>query len=166
MLLFAVATSAGLLVATGVGKLLRPHDTTRAIRQLGLPVPVGAVRLLAAAEMVVGGATVVTMAPMFILAQCLLYLSFTVWTVAALRTGAPISSCGCLGRDDTPPYPGHVAVNLIGVVGAAAALLAPPTWAGLGALEGTAAALLVGTGVWLAWQVLGVGAQAAGLVGR
>jgi hypothetical protein len=59
-----------------------------------------------------------------------------------------------------------VAVNLIGVVGAAAALLAPPTWAGLGALEGTAAALLVGTGVWLAWQVLGVGAQAAGLVGR
>lgn len=164
MLVFAAATSAGLLVATGVGKLWRPHDTARAIRQLGLPVPVGAVRLLAAAEVLVGGAVVVSMSTVFILAQCLLYLSFTVWTLAALRSEVPISSCGCLGRDDTPPYFGHLAVNLIGVVISGAAVLAAPSWAGLGVLEGAAAALLIATGVWLSWMVLGIGAQTASLV--
>lgn len=164
MLLFAVATSAGLLVVTGVGKLWRPYDTARAIQQLGLPVPAAVVRLLALAEVFIGLSVLVTMSPIFIAAQGLLYLAFTTWTVAALRSKVPISSCGCVGRADTPPSSGHVALNLIGIVVSGVALFLTPTWSGIGPLEGSAAVLLVGVGVWLAWNVLAVGAQAEGLV--
>ena len=48
------------------------------------------------------------------------------FVVAALRRGTMIGSCGCFGRDETPPHALHVALDL-GLVAIAAltALVAP-----------------------------------------
>ena len=40
------------------------------------------------------------------------YLAFAGFVVVALRTGAPISSCGCFGKVDTPPSVVHVVLDL------------------------------------------------------
>ena len=50
------------------------------------------------------------------------YLLFAAFVVVALRSGAPISSCGCFGKADTPPSVVHVVLDLLfaGVATAAA----------------------------------------------
>ena len=40
------------------------------------------------------------------------YLAFAGFVVVALRSGKPISSCGCFGKVDTPPSPVHVVLDL------------------------------------------------------
>ena len=40
------------------------------------------------------------------------YLAFAAFVVAALRRGTMLGSCGCFGREDTPPHWSHVALNL------------------------------------------------------
>ena len=53
------------------------------------------------------------------------YLGFTWFVARALRSGAPLSSCGCFGRSDTRPTLVHVAVNLACAGVAAVAALLP-----------------------------------------
>jgi hypothetical protein len=48
------------------------------------------------------------------------YLAFAAFVAAALARRWPLASCGCLGRADTAPTAGHVAVNLGAAVAAAA----------------------------------------------
>ena len=50
------------------------------------------------------------------------YLAFAGFVVVALRSGSPISSCGCFGKIDTPPSIVHVVLDLAfaGVAAAAA----------------------------------------------
>ena len=40
------------------------------------------------------------------------YLAFTAFVLAALRHGTMVGSCGCFGREDTPPHASHVVLNL------------------------------------------------------
>ncbi len=40
------------------------------------------------------------------------YLAFAGFVLVALRTRAPISSCGCFGKVDTPPSVVHVVIDL------------------------------------------------------
>jgi predicted MFS family arabinose efflux permease len=49
------------------------------------------------------------------------YLGFAAFVVAALRHGTMIGSCGCFGREDTPPHWSHVALNVV-LAGVALAL--------------------------------------------
>ena len=44
--------------------------------------------------------------------------------VLALRSGSPISSCGCFGKVDTPPSPVHVVIDLLAAGVAATVALA------------------------------------------
>jgi hypothetical protein len=41
------------------------------------------------------------------------YLAFAAFVVAALRRGTMVGSCGCFGREDTPPHVSHVVLNLV-----------------------------------------------------
>jgi hypothetical protein len=45
-----------------------------------------------------------------------LYLGFLVFTWLALRNVLPVQSCGCFGREDTPPSWFHVTFNLIALI--------------------------------------------------
>ena len=86
------------------------------------------------------------------------YLAFAAFVVLALRRGAPISSCGCFGKADTPPSRVHVAINL-GAVAAGVAVAVQPG-AGLvhvlasQPLAGVPFVLLLACGVGLAFLAL------------
>ncbi len=72
---------------------------------------------LGAAALLVGG--------VFALGVAVSYVLFAVFVLAALRAGSPISTCGCLGKVDTPPSMIHVTLNLsFAVVAAVAAFTA------------------------------------------
>ena len=100
-----------LLIFTGLAKLRRPGDVEIAIAELGLPRMRGLGYVLGGVEVVVGVAAFVIPGAMGL--QALLYLMFAAWVFAALRSDAPLSSCGCLGQDDTPPSPAHVVMNVL-----------------------------------------------------
>jgi hypothetical protein len=117
-----IAIAAVLLVAGGGAKAWRPSDTARALHMVGIRVPPGAVRAGAVAEVVIGVGALVVPGPVFPALVALSYLGFAVFVVQALRSGAPISSCGCFGKVDTPPSRVHVVLD--GLVVAAAAVVA------------------------------------------
>lgn len=107
---FAIAAS--LLALGGASKAARPSDTAHALELFGLPGSRLLVRAGGAAELVIGvGALVYGLRPFAVLVA-VSYAAFAAFVALALRRGAPISSCGCFGKADTPPSVVHIAVNV------------------------------------------------------
>lgn len=118
----AIATIAlGLLGASGVAKLADPEPTTGAMRAARLPASNLLSRLLAIGE-VVAAVTALIIGGVTVLAAAGLYAGFAVFTFSALTNRIPLQSCGCFGREDTPPTIVHVLFN----AAAAFALFALP----------------------------------------
>jgi 6,7-dimethyl-8-ribityllumazine synthase len=117
--------AAVLLVAAGLAKALHPDDTATALRGAGLPIARLAVRLGGAIEVVIGAAAVIRGDRATAVLVAVSYLSFAGLVAAALARDLPIATCGCFGRDDTPPSWAHVGVNL-GAAGAAIAVALDP----------------------------------------
>lgn len=103
----------GLLAVAGAPKVLHPVNTVGALRSIGLRVPGVVVRIFGAVESVLGAATVLTGSRALAALVALSYAGFSVFLVTALRAGGAVSSCGCVGRDDTPPTRSHLAVTLV-----------------------------------------------------
>ncbi len=122
---FAIA--AALLVVAGAAKALRPRETAQAIAAVGIHLPAFmsarvAVRIGGALEAVIAVAALLVGGPVLSALVATSYLAFAGFVVIALRTGAPISSCGCFGKVDTPPSIVHVVLDVAfaGVATAAA----------------------------------------------
>ncbi len=114
-------TAALLLAFAGAAKAIDPVMTVGALRALGLPSSRTWVRIGAAAELLVGLlAAAVGWAWVWWLVAAS-YLAFAAFVVAALRAGTMVGSCGCFGREDTPPHPIHVVVDVALAATAAAA---------------------------------------------
>ncbi len=112
---FAIA--AALLAIGGALKAVRPGDTAHAIGVVGLRLPSflstrTAVRVGGLAEVIVGIGALVTGGAAFAVLVAVSYLAFAGFVVVALRSGKPISSCGCFGKVDTPPSSVHVVLDL------------------------------------------------------
>ena len=108
------ALVAAVLVAlAGAQKVLDPVMTIGALRALGLPALPMVVRFGASAELAAGVAAIVVGGPVVWWLVAASYLTFSGFVVVALRRGTMLGSCGCFGRDDTPPHPAHVALNLM-----------------------------------------------------
>jgi DoxX len=103
--------ASALLAIAGAPKVLDPRNTSGALRSVGVRVPPVMVRLFGAGETALGIATFVTGARPLAALVTLSYAAFSVFLVVALRKGGAISSCGCLGRADTPPTRSHLAVT-------------------------------------------------------
>lgn len=104
------AIALGLLGVAGIAKMIDPEPTSGALRAARLPSgltlsrALGGVEFVAAvAGLAVGG---VAAAP-----GALLYLGFSFFTASGTLNKRPIQSCGCFGREDTPPSWIHVAYN-------------------------------------------------------
>jgi hypothetical protein len=110
-----------LLVLGGGAKVLRPHDTARALRRAGLPGGALAVRIGAGAEVVVGAAACTIGGPVPALLVAASYTVFAVFVTLALARGWALSTCGCFGQPDTPPTWLHVVIDASAALGAAAA---------------------------------------------
>ncbi len=167
MLGVAAAVFSALLVVTGVAKLIRPGETSRAVAVFGLPSHPGVGFVIGLSEVLVGSAALVTANSLAFAIQALLYAGFVVWVVAALRLDTPLSSCGCLGRDDTPPYWGHLTLDLLAfLVSAGAAALGAESLELALSLASATQWAIVGVGVFLAWVVIDDGAKLAGAMRR
>lgn len=111
-----------LLVVAGVGKAVYPAPLVRALRSVGLRVPAPAVRLVATGEAALGAVAALTGSRPAAALVAASYLAFTGFVLVALRRGGVLASCGCFGRQDTPPTRTHAA--LTGVLALAAASVA------------------------------------------
>ena len=153
-----VLAAALLLIIAGLGKVRRPSYTVGAIKSVGVRVKARSVLLLGFVEMAIGVSAFVGSGPAPSALIGLSYLGFTTFLVLALRKGGAVSSCGCLGRPDTPPTRTHALVT------AALAVAALATAASGGvdvrdlAWSTTDAALLAFTAMvtWLAWLAFAV----------
>jgi hypothetical protein len=149
-----------LLAVAGIMKAYRPEFTTGALRAVGYPANDGLVRSLGAAEVIVGIGAVVAGTSMWAAAVGVFYLGFTVFVLIALRSGAPISSCGCFGSPDTPPGVGHVILDVAATVVALATALDPPgPWVGMtgeGASTLVPFLLFTGATVYLMYAIVNI----------
>jgi hypothetical protein len=121
VVVLAVAAAAVLAVA-GAAKLLDPTMTVGALRVMGLPSGPWLVRIGSAAELALGICAVVLGGALLWGLVAVSYAAFAGFVVAALVSGRPIGSCGCFGREDTPPTWWHVVLNVL--AGAATAAYA------------------------------------------
>lgn len=153
---FAIA--AVLLAVGGALKAARPGDTANALRGVGLPGSAVLVRLGGLLELAIGVTALLTGGTVAAALVAASYLAFLTFVVVALRRHAPVSSCGCFGKVDTPPSRVHMGVNV--VAAAAAVTVALDPGAGLAAtvrdqpLAGVPYLLLVGLGVSLVFVAL------------
>ena len=149
-----VLVGAALLALAAPGKWRRPASTANALRALGLPSATVLVRLLAVGEVLLAAAVLIAPARLVLAALGLAYLGFAGVVVAALRSGSPLSSCGCFGRPDTPPTRTHLAV----VLGLAVAALAAAATTGSASVVGAGVPVLLAAAVatGLAWAALSV----------
>lgn len=119
--------AAALLALAGAQKVVDPTMTVGALRALRLPSSPVLVRLGAAAEMALGVAAMAVGGAGLWWLVAASYVAFAAFVVAALRSGTMIGSCGCFGREDTPPHWTHVALNVALAALAAATALNSPT---------------------------------------
>jgi hypothetical protein len=116
-----VSAGAVLLVIAGAQKLIDPWPAASALRQAKLPASRSLVRAGAGVEIALGSLFLVMGTAVLSTAVAVVYLAFAVFVVVAMRTGVD-GSCGCFGREDTPPSWLHVVAN--GVVAVAAVVYA------------------------------------------
>src|SRR5689334_14225770 len=102
-----------LLLLAGAPKAADPTLTVGALRSVGLLVPPLVVRLFGAGEAAVGLATLLTGSRPLAALVAVSYAGFSAFLVVALRSGGAVSSCGCVGRPDTPPTGSHLAVTVM-----------------------------------------------------
>lgn len=114
--------AAALLALAGAQKLVDPTMTVGALRALHLPSSPLVVRAGSAAELLLGVSAVMVGGSVLWWLVATSYVAFGAFVVAALRHGTMIGSCGCFGREDTPPHATHVVLNgaLAAVAGAVA----------------------------------------------
>ncbi|MCJ7436152.1 MAG: hypothetical protein MUP97_00085 [Acidimicrobiia bacterium] len=120
---FAIAAT--LLLVGGLAKAWRPTDTAHALRGLGVPVPPFAVRLGGLVEAAVGLSALVRGDRVSAILVALSYLAFSGFVIVALARHAPIASCGCFGRLDTPPSTVHVVLDLGALLAAVTVVFEP-----------------------------------------
>jgi hypothetical protein len=106
-----VVAGALFLVVAGAGKVRRPAGAAGALTSVGIRVGRPVIRAMGAAEVALGVTALAVGGVVPTLLVGLSYIGFTGFVVVALRTGGALSSCGCLGRPDTPPTITHAVVT-------------------------------------------------------
>jgi hypothetical protein len=115
--------AATLLALAGAQKLLDPTMTVGALRALRLPSAPGLVRTGAGAELAIGVLAASAGGQVLWALVAGSYVAFSVFVLASLRAGSPVGTCGCFGREETPPHPVHLGLNIALAVAAATAAL-------------------------------------------
>src|SRR5204863_7145174 len=100
------------LAVGGALKMVEPADTANALRTLHLPSGRAFVRVGGAFELGIGVAALVTGATALAGVVGVSYIVFAIVVLMALGSDRPISTCGCLGKVDTPPSWIHVAIDV------------------------------------------------------
>jgi methylamine utilization protein MauE len=107
---FAIA--AAVLALGGALKMLEPADTAHALAALRLPSARPLVRFAGTVEAFIAIGALVYGSRALAIAVAVSYFAFAVFVMVALRSGLPITSCGCFGKVDTPPSWVHIAIDV------------------------------------------------------
>jgi hypothetical protein len=107
--------AAGLLVASGVAKLVRPAAAVAALSAARLRGGAAAARGLGVVEIAVGVLALWRPVAPVAAAAAALYLAFALFLVALIRRG-DASTCGCFASNDAPPSWLHVSLDLAAFV--------------------------------------------------
>ncbi len=163
--------AAVLLVVGGASKVVRPGNTTNAIKALRLPGGPAVVRLLATAEMGIGVAAVAAGGQLAWLLVAASYLGFAGFVLLAMSREGPASSCGCFGAPGTLPTTAHVLITLAASAIAFATAFGPARGPLLDTLRdqpllGLPFVVLTGCCVWFAYAALAVLPRAAAYTAR
>jgi hypothetical protein len=145
--------AAALLALAGGQKLVDPTMTVGALRALRVPASPTVVRMGSAAELALGVVALAVGGRLTWVLVAISYLAFGVFVVAALRADTMIGTCGCFGRDETPPHPLHVGLDLA-LAAVALACAAVASGSPLDVVvehpgEGAVLVALAALGVWL-----------------
>jgi hypothetical protein len=152
--------AAVLVALAGALKAVSPRDTANALRGVGLPAAPWMVRAGGACEVGVGAYAIVAGDRLGAALVAMSYLAFAGFVAVAIAREAPISTCGCFGKADTPPSVVHLGFDLAAAA-VALAVVVDPT-AAIGdvladqPLAGVPYLLLVATGTYLAFLALTV----------
>lgn len=117
--------AAAMLAFAGAQKLVDPDMAVGAMRSLRLPSSRLLVRVGSAVELLIGVGAITLGGPLLWGAVAVSYVAFAAFVAAALRSGTMIGSCGCFGREETPPHWSHLVLNValaLAAAGSAAAL--------------------------------------------
>src|SRR5690242_10022241 len=120
MLVAPFFVAAGLLIASGIGKILRPAPAVDALAAAGLPGGAVAARALGVVEVLAGAAALWRPSTATALVVAALYLAFALFLVRLIRRGGA-TTCGCVGSGEAPPSWLHVALDLAAVAVSVAA---------------------------------------------
>lgn len=144
-----------LLAIAGAPKVVEPANTVGALRSIGIRVPSAAIRLFGAAEAALGVATLITGARILAALVALSYAVFSGFLVVALRAGGAVSSCGCVGRADTPPARSHLAVTAALTIATALAAITGADGLSTVAWSATAVTTIcfAAVSIWLVWLI-------------
>lgn len=104
--------AATLLALAGAQKLLDPTMTVGALRALRLPSSPALVRVGAAAELAIGALAASVGGHVLWALVAGSYAGFSVFVLGSMRAGSPVGTCGCFGREETPPHPVHLGLNI------------------------------------------------------
>ena len=115
-----------LLLVAGAAKTADPSRTAGALSALGWPSSTAAVRAGAVAEAALGALGLLVGGAVVALLVAASFAGFALFVAAALRSGTPVGSCGCFAREDTPPHPRQVAVDVGLAAGAVVAAVTAP----------------------------------------
>ncbi len=118
--------SAAVLGVAGVAKVLKPGDTSRALRMAGLPGHPWTVRSGGAVELAVSISAFALPGTLTGALVAFSYAGFAAFVATAIGRGWPLSSCGCFGRPDARPGPAHLVLNLAATAGACWWAIEPP----------------------------------------
>lgn len=146
-----------LLVAAGAAKVVDPTMTVGALRALGLPSKPLLVRAGALAEALIGVLAIVVGGALWWSLVAASYVAFAAFVVLAMRSKSMVGSCGCFGREETPPHAVHVALDLA-LAGLVVAAVVRGAGAPLDAMvddpgQGIVVAGLSALGVYLAYAI-------------
>lgn len=117
----------GLLLVAGMAKALDPTMTVGALDRLGLHCAPAAVRVGGAAEALLAVTAALSGNRLLALLVGTSYAVFSAYVLVALGRHAPIGTCGCFGRADTPPSLVHVILDVAAIVSAAGVALGEGT---------------------------------------
>lgn len=104
-----------LLAASGIAKVVDPDPTVGAMRAARLPSNRLTARSLGVAE-ILAASVGLAWGGVWLVGALGLYVGFAVFTLVAVLRKIPVQSCGCFGREDTPPTWAHVVFNGLSAV--------------------------------------------------
>jgi hypothetical protein len=109
------AIALGLLGLAGMAKMADPTPTVGALRAARLPSSKSVVLILGLVEVAVSVVGLI-LGGVWAAGGAVLYAGFAAFTWLALRADLPIQSCGCFGREDTPPSWFHFGFNVVSLI--------------------------------------------------